>query len=510
MKKLPIGIQTFSKLIKEGYLYVDKTSFVAQLAGEGQYYFLSRPRRFGKSLFLSTLKSAFKGEKEYFSGLYLENNWNWDITCPVIHISFGSGVMRSVAELQTTCEEILLDHSNQYTITYEKSSIKGRFAELIRALHHKYRQPVVILVDEYDKPILDNIHRPELAAEIREELKNFYSVIKDSDEYLKFVFLTGVSKFSKVSLFSGLNNLEDITINGSYSAICGYTQTELEHTFAAHLPGHDLGKIRQWYNGYNWLGEGVYNPFDILLYLRNGTFSNYWFESATPSFLINLLQQGRYLMPSLERMVVGEEIIGSFDVDDIKLETLLFQAGYLTIESMQQVAAYREFTLVYPNLEVRSSLSNALLNKLVNSVIEKGRNHSNLLKALQSNDLNKLKEVFYAFFARIPHDWYRKNQLARYEGYYASIVYCYFAALGLDVTCEESTSHGQIDMVVRFEQRVYIIEFKVIELTDSGRALQQIKEKGYAEGYPGAETYLIGIEFNSSERNIVNFEWEKA
>ncbi|MEA3545904.1 MAG: AAA family ATPase [Thermodesulfobacteriota bacterium] len=510
MKKLPIGIQTFNKLIQDDYLYVDKTFFVEKLVQSGEYYFLSRPRRFGKSLFLSTLKSAFKGERELFNGLYLHDHWDWSTTYPVIHISFGSGVMRSVEELQTSISYILDVNGSEYAIKYRYSGAKERFAELIRFLHDKYQQQVVVLVDEYDKPILDNIHHPELAADIREELKSFYSVIKDSDEFLKFVFLTGVSKFSKVSLFSGLNNLEDITLTGEYSSICGYTQQELENTFSTDLKGHDLKEIRQWYNGYNWLGDSVYNPFDILLFLKNGIFRNYWFETGTPSFLIKLLQQRHYLMPDLERLVVGEEIIGSFDVDDIRLETLLFQAGYLTIESCHQVAAFREFTLVYPNLEVRSSLTSAMLSKLVNSVVEKGRNQSALVKALQANDLEKLRDVFHTFFAKIPHDWYRKNQLSRYEGYYASIVYCYFAALGVDVTTEESTNHGQIDMVVRFEDRVYVIEFKVIELTGTGNALQQIKDKGYAERFATEETWLIGVEFNSTERNIVNFEWERA
>jgi len=325
MKKLPIGIQTFKKIINNNYCYVDKTAFIKNLFDEGEYYFLSRPRRFGKSLFLSTLKSAFQGEKILFQNLFLENNWDWGTNWPVIHISFGAGVCRSVEDIRITFDEILYDHARENSIEFIKKSLKGKFAELISSLYEKYGQQVVILIDEYDKPILDNIDETDIAVLIREELKNIYSVIKDADPYIKFVFITGVSKFSKVSLFSGLNNLKDITLSKEYSAICGYTQEDLETVFAKRLHDVDLEKVRKWYNGYKWLGKEVYNPFDILLYLDSKEFRSYWFETATPTFLIKLLETGQYYIPDLCNLSAGEEIIGSFDVEDIKIETLLFQ-----------------------------------------------------------------------------------------------------------------------------------------------------------------------------------------
>ena len=340
-------------------------------------------------------------------------------------------------------------------------------------------------------------------------LKSIYSVIKDSDPYIKFVFITSVSKFSKVSLFSGLSNLNDITLAREYSAICGYTQEDLETVFAERLEGVDLGEVRKWYNGYNWLGEEVYNPFDILLYLDSKEFRNYWFETATPTFLIKLLETGQYYIPDLYSLSAGEEIIGSFDVDDIKAETLLFQTGYLTIKKFQQIGAFRRYDLTYPNLEVESSLNNYILTALVEDHLAKTRNQSAILDALQANDFDKLKTTIHAFFASIPNQWYRKNQIANYEGYYASIVYCYFAALGLDTIPEDPTNHGMIDLVIRFDGRVYIIEFKVVELTGKGNALQQIKAKKYHQKYSEKDIYLIGIEFSSQDRNIVNFEWEK-
>ncbi|WP_456370652.1 ATP-binding protein, partial [Thermodesulfatator atlanticus] len=258
MKKLPVGIQSFVEIRTEGYYYVDKTPFVRKLVDQGKYFFLSRPRRFGKSLFLDTLRQAFLGKRELFRGLFLEENWDWSKKYPVIYISFGAGVIRSRDELVETFFSILRRHANRYQISYHEKLPNKRFEELILCLSEKYNQKVVVLIDEYDKPILDNIDKPELAAEIREELKNFYSVLKDADPYLKFCFLTGVTKFSKVSIFSGLNNLKDITIHPGYATICGYTQDEFEKTFADRLEGLDLSEVRRWYNGYSWLGEPVY------------------------------------------------------------------------------------------------------------------------------------------------------------------------------------------------------------------------------------------------------------
>ncbi len=509
-KKLPIGIQTFEKLIENNYYYVDKTPFVQELAQSGEYYFLSRPRRFGKSLFLSTIKAAYQGKKKLFQGLYLYENWDWDSIHPVVHISFGAGVVRDIQELRQSFNYILAEHKREYGLSCSYEDLKSRFSELIHRLHEKYSQKVVILVDEYDKPILDNIENTETAVAIREELKNYYSVIKDSDPYIEFVFITGVSKFSKVSLFSGLNNLKDITIDKRYSALCGYTQKELVTVFADRLDGVDLDEVKLWYNGYNWLGYEVYNPFDILLYLDSKEFSNYWFETGTPSFLIKLLHTGRYSIPEVENLSAGEEIVGSFDVEYITAEALLFQTGYLTISRFEQIGSFRRYTMTYPNMEVKSSLTNSILNTLAQDRLAKTKNQSQLIDALLANDLDKLKDIFQAFFASIPHDWYRKNQLSGYEGYYASIVYCYFAALGLEVHPEQPTNKGRMDLVIRFEGRVYVIEFKIVELTETGKALEQIKAKGYAEKFAGQEVYLIGVEFSSQERNVLGFEWERA
>jgi hypothetical protein len=509
-KKLPIGIQTFENLILEGYTYVDKTNFVLDLALEAKYFFLSRPRRFGKSLLVSTLKAAFEGKRELFQGLYLYDHWDWEQTNPVIHISLGSGVMRSVEELQDTFSYLLDKHERIHGIQSGYADLKNRFADLIQQTHAKYDRPVVVLIDEYDKPILDSIHRTETAVAIREELKNYYSVLKDADPYLRLVFITGVSKFSKVSLFSGLNNLEDLTVRPEFSTICGYTRPELERDFAPWLSGVDLEEVMRWYNGYSWLGEKVCNPFDILLFLRTKTFSNHWFETATPTFLIRLLEAGNYPVPELNELKVSESILGSFDIDRIEIETLLFQTGYLTIKSLEILGGMRRYTLGYPNQEVRQSLADYILGYFTNTVIERSRNAFSLYEALEANDFERLHGVFHAFFASIPYDWYAKNQAAKYEAYYASIVYCYFAATGVEVQPQLHTNRGRLDLVVRFKDRVYLIEFKVVELCGPGQAMEQMQAKGYAEQFAGQEVYLLGVEFSSLERNIVRFDWKRV
>ncbi len=516
MRKLPIGIQTLAKIREDDYAYVDKSHFVKMLADTGSSFFLSRPRRFGKSLFLDTLKEAFEGNRKLFAGLYLEHHWDWAKKHPVIRISFGSGVLKTRAELDQTIRERLAEHFRRHGFTPSADSIGGIFREFIIWLHDR-GGPVVILIDEYDKPILDNITEPDRAVEMREGLKNFYSVIKDADPYLRFVFLTGVSKFSKVSLFSGLNNLKDLTLDPRTATICGYTQRDLETVFAEHLVGHDLDAIKRWYNGYSFLGEPVYNPFDVLQYLDLGEFRNFWFETGTPTFLLQTLEHRRRFIPELARVEANESMLASFDVGSIELPTLLFQTGYLTITESQLGSEGRSFVLGFPNHEVRTSLHRSILGWLAGEASSPDQTRPRLERVLRSGGLDDLHEIFHAFFATIPHDWYRKNQLAGYEGYYASIVYCYFVALGLEVIAEDVTNHGRIDLTVKHAGRVYLFEFKVKGLAGKGNAgrarpMTWLLKKNYHEKYrPAApEVYLVGVEFDPETRNIKSFEWRRA
>ena len=512
MKKLPIGIQTFSKLIEEGCYYVDKTPLIAKLVEEGSCCFLSRPRRFGKSLLVSTLKSAFTGEKELFKGLYLENNWDWSKQYPVIHLSFGSGVVRSFEDLAKNFRFVLKENASRYGIELIEDTSNNALAELIRVLHDKFTQKVVVLVDEYDKPILDNLHKPEFAEIVRDEMRNIYSILKDADPYLKFVLLTGVSKFSKISLFSGLNNLKDISLNSDYATLCGYTENEIKDTFAERLEGVDFKQLANWYNGYNFLGEKVYNPFGILLFLDSKEFENYWFETGSPSFLLKLVRERQYYLPNIEKISLSKVDLGSFDVNDITLETVLFQTGYLTIKQVEACDGDKLFYLTYPNREVKASLNQYILRDLVHSTPSSiTRNRTDIRKALKTHDFRNLEQTFNALFASIPNDWYRKNQIANYEGYYASIVYSSFCALGLTVIAEDSTNHGRIDLSVILDDKVFIIEFKVLEEnSQQGTALAQIKAKNYQQKYldSGKQIFLVGMEFDKAERNLAFFEWQ--
>jgi hypothetical protein len=510
MKKLSIGIQSFEKMRTDNYTYVDKTPFVKKFEGGG-YFFLSRPRRFGKSLFLDTLRQAFLGKRELFEGLYLQDNWDWDKKYPVISISFGKGVHRTPEDLKLSIEEIFLDIQKEYQITLSYPTFKGKFQEAIKTLYEKYQEKVVVLVDEYDKPILDRIEEPEIARENREILKDFYSVLKDTDIYLKLVFLTGVSRFSKVSIFSGLNQLQDITLNPEYATICGYTQWELESVFEDRLAAFDKEEVKNWYNGYNWLGESVYNPFDILLLFSKNIFRSYWFETGTPTFLIKLFQRNKYYLPKLEELKVGEELLSNIDIDYIFPENLLFQSGYLTIKDVTRAGSKNVYLLTYPNLEVRMSFTDAFLTYLTPSPVVKDGAEIELIEALQESNVEKIKGILYSFFASIPSDWYRKNELQDYEGYYASVIYALFNGAGLRTIAEDATNTGRIDLTVLWESNAYVVEFKVVEDKADGNALSQIKEKRYFEKYVNkySSVYLIGIEFSKKDRNIVSFDWER-
>ncbi|KOR29565.1 hypothetical protein TI05_15030, partial [Achromatium sp. WMS3] len=490
MQKLPIGIQSFAKIRKGNYCYVDKTALIAQLANKGGFYFLARPRRFGKSLLIDTIAAAFEGNKTLFNGLYLENNWDWYHNYPIIKIDLAESILTSRERLDEKLNIQLTYIAKQYKIILQYQESSDRLHELIQTLYEQTQQPIVVLIDEYDKPILDNITRPDRACELLEGLKNFYSVLKTQDAYLRFVMLTGVSKFSKVSLFSGLNHLQDISLDYRYGNICGYTQAELENVFVDYLEAVDLKQLKHWYNGYNFLADTVYNPFDVLLYLDLREFKPYWFETGTPSFLIDLIHNRKLTTPSLESIDISDAFMDSFDIDTIEPEPLLFQTGYLTITKKVNFAAGSHYTLGFPNYEVHHAFHNAVLTKLTQSGLRQDKQKFALIAALQCGNIDELRDIFHAFFASIPADWYRKNDIAGYEGYYCSVVYSYFVAAGLDIRTEDITNHGRIDMSVLLEDTVFIIEFKVTELNKPGRALLQIKEKRYADKYYNKNIWL--------------------
>jgi hypothetical protein len=319
-----------------------------------------------------------------------------------------------------------------------------------------------------------------------------------------------VSKFSKVSLFSGLNNLIDITVDASFSAVCGYTEADLDEVFAPELEGLDREQIRAWYNGYNWLGEAVYNPFDVLLLLDAREFRPWWFETGTPTFLVDVLTERGFYTPRLSNLRASEALLSAFDVDHLAPEALLWQTGYLTFTGARQTGARWEYSLGYPNLEVEAALNDALLKGLMGDASLGEQAVSRLYDLLVEADLDALRQHIISLFAAIPHQWHDGNQLARYEGFYASVFYSHLAALGLDLATEDASSHGRLDLRLRFNGRLWLFEFKVVELAPEGAALRQIKDRGYAEKYraEGLPMHLIGIEFSREQRTLVGLEVE--
>ena len=509
MKKLPIGIQTLSKIIEGNFVYVDKTPIAYELIQGSGYYFLSRPRRFGKSLFLDTLKEIFEGNKALFKGLYIYDKWDWDDKYPVLRVSLGAGVMKDTNKLNARLRWILEKAESDVAIKCTSDNPVKCFQELIIKSYEKYNKKVVILIDEYDKTILDNITNPDIAREMRDAMKDFYAVIKDNDAYIRLVFITGVSKFSKMNLFSGLNNLEDITLDENYATICGYTHHDLLTVFENHLQGADMERVKQWYNGYNYLGERVYNPFDILLFIsKKFDYRNYWWSTGNPSFLIDMLKTGNYFIPALENFEASEEILDAFDVDRIELIALLWQTGYLTIKEKIQTIFGVKYKLEIPNTEIQTSLNSLFITYLTTQVSEKLRHQENILNMLLSGDMDGFKDALHTLFAAIPYSNFTNNKLPEYEGYYASVVYAYLASLGMTIIPEDITNLGRIDFTMIYKKMVFIFEFKLSEKA-TGKALRQIKKKRYYEKYQeGKNIYLIGIEFSPKERNVIGYEWE--
>ncbi len=514
-KNLPLGINTLSMLRENNCVYVDKTEIAHRMIRIPGRFFLSRPRRFGKSLFIDTLKEIFEGNQKLFEGLYIHDQWDWSRKFPVIKIDFAGGVLKNRQELDVRILDILQENAEHLGVSYESTDIPGKLGNLIRKAMAKYGERAVVLVDEYDKPILDNIDNPPIAAEIREGLKNLYSVLKQQDANIQFIFMTGVTKFSKVSLFSGLNQLTDITIDTRYSSICGYTETDLTQSFGEHLAGADREAVRSWYNGYNWTGsESVYNPYDILMFIDKGKiFHNYWFETGNPTFLVKLFQANRYFLPNLEHLEVTEEILESFEVERINPVTLLFQSGYLTIDHTFIRRHRSMFALKIPNMEVRLTLNDHFINAYTEIVNEKSAIQDSLYEYMCNGDLESTVKAVKRLFAGIPWRNFTNNDLAIFEGYYASVLYAFLSSLNARIIPEDITNYGQADITAILGDYIYVMEIKVVdgEKVKENLALKQIRKCNYAQKYrgePGKTVYEVGLVFSSSKRNLIQADWE--
>ena len=511
MKRLPIGIQTFRVIIQNDYLYVDKTEKIFDLVNNPKgVYFLSRPRRFGKSLLISTLNEIFEGEKDLFKGLWIyKADYAWK-KHPVVRIDFSKKKAENKDDLKGFILHQLKNIADKYGISLERDQYDEAFDELLIKLSGINK--VVVLIDEYDKPIIDNIENKELAIELREILKGFYTIIKACDEYIRFVLLTGVSKFSKAGVFSGLNNLEDISMDARYSSLLGITKEEMEESFKDHIDRFAksegvskpelIKKITYWYDGFCFSRscEKVFNPFSALLLFKKLAFGNYWFESATPSFLIKLIKEKDFDLTGLDGVNISESAFSSYEIENLKIIPILFQTGYLTITDYDKERM--EYTLAYPNFEVKNSMTECLAEAY--SFVERELVHGyawKLIDALRGHDFDAFFDTLRVFFANIPYDLHISK-----EKYYQTVFYLIFSLVGLKVEAEVKTNKGRIDAVI-IDKDVCIFEFKFNE--DKNKALGQIKEKRYFEKYQsaGKDVYLFGVEFK--DRNVGEWVVEK-
>ncbi len=512
MKRLPIGIQDFETLINNNCYYVDKTPFIYDLVQKGKFFFLSRPRRFGKSLFVSTIKAAFEGKKHLFKGLFLENYWNWETTYPVIFIQLSADVIASETDAHQLIMNQLQANASKFNIELKIQESPGlTLQDLVLKLYKRFQKPVVLLLDEYDKPLLDVLPDLDSAFKIRRLLRRLYAPIKSLDPYLKFVFITGVSQFTKVSLFSELNNLRDITLSPAFGNICGYTQKELENTFRELLTEVDLEQVRSWYNGYYYLADKLYNPFDILLFLEEKKFRAFWFETGTPTFLAEILRKHPIFIPELEGFWYDHTSLVSVDIERLEPVTLMFQTGYLTVKEVVEGYGITSYKLSYPNKEVEYSLNRFLIKGWLDRDSYYTNRHIEFLRmAFLGRDFDKVCEVFNQLVSGIPHDWFRRNPLAQYEGYWASVFYMALKGTGLPSWGEDTTSTGQIDMVVELKDAYVLLEFKIGKEGDEMQAIEQMKAKGYVRKYvsKGKEVILLGLVFDKDSRSLVGCRWE--
>jgi Predicted AAA-ATPase/PD-(D/E)XK nuclease superfamily len=507
MKNLPIGIQSLPKLREKNCVYVDKTQLIHQLVTTGSHYFFSRPRRFGKSLLVSTIKELYLGNKALFEGLWIEPHWDWTKTNPVIHISFDDAGYKQIGLEAAISHELQLN-AKRNKVRLTAQGYKLQFKELIEKAAKKHGR-VVLLIDEYDKPIIDFVEKEdiEISKFNRDVLREFYGVVKNADEYLELVFITGISKFTKVSLFSHLNNLNDITIDSQYASLTGYTHEELVANFPDHLKAcadkfkisqEDLlEQIKTWYNGYSWDGETtVYNPFGTLNFLHKKAFTNHWFTTGSPSFLIKKMRE--MVIYNVENTTVNSRVLDKYDIENLTLIPLLFQTGYLTIKKMDIMTG--DIVLDYPNQEVRESMYDFLIDDIAKNSnrLNTGLTMQDLGKAFIINDLEQVKTILNSLLADLPDEVYLKQT----EGLYHGLIHLTFKYLGLYANSKVHSSQGHADAVVQTPTDVFIFEFKFNKTAQE--AIDQIKKKDYAGKYRASDRKItgIGVNFKSDLKTI--------
>lgn len=516
IKKIGLGIQNFSEFKEKNLIYVDKTKNIYSMIDRGKYYFLSRPRRFGKSLLVNTMEELFAGNKKLFQHYWIYDKWNWSETNTVIKISFTEVSYRKHG-LEEALEMYLEKLGRIHSVQFETPSYATRFLELIEKLGTKKR--VVILIDEYDKPIIDYLENGEIkqAQENREILKTFYSGVKDQDRFIRFLFITGVSKFSRVSIFSDLNHLSDITMHDDYSTIVGYSEIEMKKYYNDYLKKVTnklkiseqqlLQKIKEWYNGYSWDGINfLYNPYSLLNLFDAKAFKNFWFETGTPTFLIKKLKEsGTEINRSINKLV-NESSFNKYDIDNINITAIMFQTGYLTIKNVNHDE--NRYLLEFPNKEVRDSFLNFAVEHYANSTSdEMDYIVDSLVSALHNNNMNEFLTSLKSLFSSITAK--QLDKVKKYEGFYHSIIYIVLKIVGIQIQCEIASNFGATDAVIKTEDYIYIFEFK---MGSAQVALNQIKKKQYYAPYLSDKRRIImvGFSFNKNDRNVVDFLSEEV
>ena len=522
-QKLPIGVQSFEVLRKNNYIYIDKTEFLPLLLSN-RVYFLSRPRRFGKSLLLSTLAAYFRGQKELFKGLYIEhaeeelareeNREAWQ-QYPVLYLDFAGKNYQTKEDLIERLSLNLRSWEKTYGVDKISDSPDEQFAYIIEQIHALYGKQVVVLIDEYDKPLYESLENLELNATYRGVLRGFYSVIKSQDAYIRFAFLTGITKFSKVSIFSGLNNLEDISMNNAYAGICGITEQELEANFDPYIRvlaekkqityDETIALLKANYDGYCFAAEGekVYNPFSLLNVLKKSLLRNYWFATGTPTFLVNYLKKAHYFIPNLERQVrLSGARFDNYNADSLDPIPILYYTGYLTINGYNPETDV--YSLGIPNNEVRYGLFENLLAGYAPSYLTLGFSVKDFLDAVRSGDVDTFMTNLKSLLASIPYDTASASEIELRERDYQIAVYLVFALMGLFTQTEVQSATGRADCVAITPNYVYVFEFKLWSTGTAEEALQQIVDKGYATKYAsaGKELILVGASFDEAKRNI--------
>lgn len=508
VQKLPIGIQDFESLRKDGFLYVDKTRLIYKLVSEGRYYFLSRPRRFGKSLLISTLKAYFQGKKELFKGLAIEQMEKDWTEYPVLHLDLNTERYDSVEVLESRLNLFLSGAEALYGVNPNEKMFGQRFEGVIRRAYEKTGQRVVILVDEYDKPLLQVIGNDELQDQYRGILKGFYGALKSMDGCIKFAILTGVTKFGKVSVFSDLNHLDDISMSLRYYDICGVTDEELLSCFRPSIEAlaasqnqtveESIETLRVRYDGYHFMenAKGVYNPFSLLNTLSKQRYGSYWFETGTPTYLVDLLQLHDYNLEMMSQVETDEETLNSVDANSTDPIPVIYQSGYLTIKDFD--SEFQMYTLGFPNKEVEEGFTRFLLPCYTS--VRKGQTAfdiKNFVQDVRKGNTEQFLKRLCALFADTPYEL-----IKNLENHYQNVLWLLFKLLGFHVQAEYHTSEGRIDLVLQSPKFCYVMEFKLDGTAEE--ALAQIEDKHYILPFDttGRQIIRIGMNFDSNTRNI--------